>query len=175
MENWFSPGGGLMRRQRSVIRLCGDEVHKTHFSRRAADREAGWYEALPWAAPRLLRRNDNTLVIRRLETAEELPQWRPVAELAELLYRMEAVGVHHRDVHVKNVVRLPGGAPVLIDWETAVQRDAAPSYDLCGPKVSGVPVPRIHAKLREPAQWWGARFPSSIGKAWGADVPAKVD
>lgn len=175
MRNWISPDGNLLKRQRSVIRIRGDEVHKTHFNDRAADRETGWYEVLPWAAPKLLRREGNTLILQKLETAEELPQWRPVEELAALLHQLEAIDVHHRDVHVKNIVRLPCGKPALIDWETAVHQEAPCSYDLCGPKVSGVPIPRIHAKLREPAQWWGARFSSSIGKAWGADVPAKVD
>jgi hypothetical protein len=95
-----------------------------------------------------------------------------VAELHVLLLRLHAEGVHHRDVHVRNLVRAADGRPLLIDWETAIHWPSALSYDLHGPDASGVPVPEIHAA--HTPQWWGSPQRMSIRSQWGCDVPAEA-
>jgi len=141
--------------------------------RRAADAlaEIAWYQRVPWAAPRLLDADPATgrLVLQTLPVALDRPAWRPAAALAELLTALHRENIHHRDVHLRNLLIGPGGAPLLIDWETAIDQRARYSYDLYGPEVSGVPVPAIHTGLTP--QWWASAAPMSIRRRWGIDVP----
>lgn len=156
----------MIRRRRATIRVTADVTVKTHLTAAAAEAEAAWYRRVPWAAPRLLAVDGPALTVETLPTAAHSRGWRPVAELRHLLERLHGHGIHHRDVHVRNVVRGAGGVPLLIDWETAIHWPAARSYDLHGPASSGVPVPDIHAGLTP--QWWGSAQPSSISQRWEA-------
>jgi tRNA A-37 threonylcarbamoyl transferase component Bud32 len=154
-----------------VVRVGRERTTKRHRTEAAAEAEAEWYQRVPWAAPRLLDVDGATLVLETRPPALRLPGWRPVDELYALLLRLHAEGIHHRDVHVGNVVRGPDG-PQLIDWETATRQPSALSYDLYGPDASGVPVPGIHA--RHIPQWWGSQQRMSIKSRWGCDVPAEA-
>lgn len=152
------------RHDRAVVTLHDDVVVKTFSDVAAADRECTWYSEFGWATPWMVDRDGATVVIERLPLAVELPDWRPVAEMRALLERLHRCNVHHRDVHAKNVVRMPDGSPRLIDWETALIQSCGWSYDLHGPDRSGIPKPEIHARFR--AQWWGGDTPFSLGRFW---------
>lgn len=157
--------------RRAVVRVGRERTMKRYRSPAAAHAEAAWYQRVPWAAPRLLDVDGATLVLETLPVALRLPGWRPAAALRDLLLRLHAEGVHHRDVHVRNVVRGPSG-PLLIDWEAAICQPSTLSYDLYGPDASGVPVPEIHAQ--HIPQWWGSQQRMSIKSQWGCDVPAEA-
>jgi len=105
-----------------------------------------------------------TLTIETRHAGTAFPEWRPIEPLRELLSALHAEGIHHRDLHLKNVVKGPAGQPLLIDWETAIEYPAELSYDLHGPEASGVPIPEIHRRLI-PA-WWGSREKMSIKNQW---------
>ncbi|ABQ86171.1 hypothetical protein PBI_TWEETY_102 [Mycobacterium phage Tweety] len=135
----------------------------------AAAREIYWYRRLDYGHPELIDFDVDAgiLVTSFHAPCEQLPDYRPVAGLIELLERLQADHIHHRDIHPGNVVRGPDG-PLLIDWETAIEMDA-PSYDLHGP-ASGVPVPDIHTALpRRYEMWLGSDHRSSIKTLWGLD------
>lgn len=149
---------------RAVVEVFPDRTIKTYKEHALAAVEAEWYLRLPWACPRLLDLDGATLTIETCHAGTAFPEWRPVVELRELLSAVHAEGVHHRDVHLKNVVKGPGGRPLLIDWETAIEYPSEFSYDLHGPDVSGVPIPEIHRRLI-PA-WWGSREKMSIKNQW---------
>ncbi|MFC4124920.1 phosphotransferase [Nocardia rhizosphaerae] len=158
--------------RRALITVDRSAVTKTYSDLAQARAEVDWYRRVPWATPELLDADldRGVLVIARHRSAADHREDRPAGELAELLRRLEAAGVHHRDVHVGNVV-LTGDGPRLIDWETATSADA-PSYDLHGPEASGVPVPKIHTDLGTGYRmWWGAAHRMSIRSRWGCDVP----
>lgn len=161
-----------MSPQRASVRVGPQQTIKRYRTPEAAEAEAAWYQRVPWAAPRLLDAAGRSLV---LETCTPYvrcpPSWRPARELAELLRRVHAEGIHHRDVHVGNLVRADDGL-LLIDWETAIWQPSDLSYDLHGPEASGVPVPEIHA--RHTPQWWGSPQKMSIKSQWGCDVPAEA-
>lgn len=148
---------------RAKILVEPDHVIKTYEDPMLAAAEADWYRLVPWACPRLLDLDGATLTIERCEPATDVPEWRPVAALRELLSALHAEGIHHRDLHVKNVVGR-SGSPLLIDWETAILWPSERSYDLVGPDASGVPIPEIHTRLI-PA-WWGSRERMSIKNQW---------
>lgn len=156
----------IVRRPRAVIRVGPEVTIKSHVDAAAAAAEAGWYERVPWAAPRLLAVHGPDLHLQTLPVAAHLHTWRPVEQLRALLERLHGEGIHHRDVHVRNLVRGEGDEPLLIDWETAIHQPSPRSYDLHGPDASRVPVPHIHAGLTP--QWWGSAQQSSIAKRWGA-------
>lgn len=159
--------------RRAIVRVTPPRTFKRHRTAEAASAEASWYEQLPWACPPLLDIDGRLLVIGTCTPYVRCPpSWRPVTALAELLKRLHAEGVHHRDVHVRNLVRDQDGRPLLIDWETAVRQPSDLSYDLYGPDASGVPVPPIHA--RHTPQWWGSPQKMSIKSQWGCDVPAEA-
>lgn len=144
----------------------GEDVTVKRFaSEAAAAHEVSFYRLVPWACPPLLDVDGLTLTMRTLPVAVDLADWKPADELAELLCDIHAEDVHHRDVHVGNVVRGVDG-PLLIDWECAIRMHTDLSYDLHGPEPSGVPVPGIHRNL-EPCWWYGRRN-MSIYHAWGA-------
>jgi Ser/Thr protein kinase RdoA (MazF antagonist) len=150
--------------RRSSVLLGRGHVTKVFATEHAADREAEWYARFPWACPRLLSRDGATLVTERLPLAPRYRDRRNARALKELLEELHKAGVHHRDVHLGNVVLGPKG-PLLIDWETAIEQPAPVSYDLYGPEASGVPLPEIHSGLTP--QWWGSGHRLSIGKRWG--------
>lgn len=152
--------------RRAMVKVGRSCTVKRYATAAAAWAEVEWYERVPWAAPRLLDVEGAALIVETLPVAAALPGWRPAAALRELLEALHAEGVHHRDVHVRNIVRAGDGRPLLIDWETAIHQPAALSYDLHGPDASGVPVPEIHAGLTP--QWWGSPQPASISKRWRA-------
>lgn len=154
------------RHGRSTITVHGDVVVKEHADIEAARREAWWYDQFPWACPRLLGHSGATLVIERHPVAAEEPEWRPVAAMRALLERLHLCGVHHRDVHAKNVVRMPDDSPRLIDWETATMAWTERSYDLAGPEASGIDKPVEHEGYSE--QWWGGPTRWSLGRFWEA-------
>lgn len=140
------------RHGRTVVEIHDEWVVKRFTGRRAKDRERFFYMLLPDCCPRLLDHDDMSLTIERLPVATELPEWKPVAQTRALIERIFAAGVHHRDVHAKNLVRGRDGSPLLIDWETACIQRADRSYDLVGPDASGVPTPVEHDGYQ--AQWW---------------------
>ena len=157
---------------RALVRVGPQRTIKRYRTPAEAHAEAAWYGRVPWASPRLLAVDGATLVLETCTPQVRCgPDWRPVAELHELLRRLHAEGIHHRDVHVRNLVRGHHGEVLLVDWETAIHRPTPRSYDLHGPDVSGVPVPDIHA--RHTPQWWASPQRYSIRSQWGCDVPAE--
>ncbi|MCC9712071.1 phosphotransferase [Streptomyces sp. MNU76] len=159
--------------RRAAVTVGRSHTVKRYGSPAAAAAEACWYQRLPWAAPRLLDVDGAALVLQTRPTARALPWWQPAEALRELLQAVHAEGVHHRDVHVGNIVQAEDGAPLLIDWETALARPAPLSYDLHGPDASGVPVPAIHGGMTP--QWWGSPQKSSIRMRWRTDaVPTEM-
>lgn len=149
---------------RARVKVLPDRTTKTYLDPALAAIEAEWYLRVPWACPRLLDLDGATLTIETRHVATAFPEWRPIEPLRELLSALHAEGIHHRDLHLKNVVKGPAGQPLLIDWETAIEYPAELSYDLHGPEASGVPIPEIHRRLI-PA-WWGSREKMSIKNQW---------
>lgn len=157
----------LPERHGRAVTILGDGwVAKTFRDRDRFELECSFHGLVPWAMPRVLDTSTVacTVVTERLPVAVDLPDWRPVAELRALLERLERAGVHHRDVHTKNIVRGADGGPLLIDWETATIAPGKPSYDLHGPDRSGIAVPSEHDGYTP--QWWGATTRWSIRRAW---------
>lgn len=152
-----------LKAEARTFRVEGDVFYKTYASEAEAWAEAQWYQMVPWACPELLGVSGGTLAVRRHEVACDLPAWRPAGQLRDLLGRLHGMGIHHRDVHTRNVVRGADGRPLLIDWESATRQVSRFSYDLCGPVVSGVGLPDIH----DLPQWWGCGGAFSIGSHWG--------
>lgn len=152
--------------RRASVRVGRSHTVKRYATAAEAAAEAAWYERLPWAGPRLLGVDGPQLVLETRPAACAVMGWRPAVELRELLLAIHAEGVHHRDVHVRNIVQGPDGRPLLIDWETAIQQPCPLSYDLHGPEASGVPVPAIHEGLTP--QWWGSDQKMSIRMCWRA-------
>ena len=152
------------RHGRAVVELHDDRVVKTFADASYAEREWRWYARFPWATPRMVSRDGATVIVERLPLASELPDWRPVDQMKALLERLHASHVHHRDVHAKNVVRMPDGSPRLIDWETALIQRADYSYDIHGPDLSGVDKPAEHEGYSP--QWWDAGTKFSLGRWW---------
>jgi hypothetical protein len=152
---------------RAKVTVRPDVTTKTYVTPELAKAETNWYRLVSWAAPKLIDFHGSTLVIETCKPATELPDWRPVAALRDLLTMLHDEGLHHRDLHLKNVVRGRDGRPLLIDWETAIEYPAEFSYDLHGPAASGVPIPEIHTRLI-PA-WWGSREKMSIKNQWGIE------
>jgi hypothetical protein len=149
---------------RAVVEVRPDVTIKTYRDPIAAAEEANWYKIVPWAAPKLIDFDGLSLVIETCDRATDHLDWRPVAALRDLLTMLHDEAIHHRDLHLKNVVRGRDGRPLLIDWETAIIHPADLSYDLVGPEASGVPIPMIHRRFI-PA-WWGSRERMSIKNQW---------
>lgn len=159
---------------RAVVQVGRRWTIKRYRTAEAAAAEAYWYEVVPWAAPRLIRLDGPDLVLPTLPVAADFPSWRPVRALHQLLCDLHDAGIHHRDVHTKNIVMDQDGAPLLIDWETAVEYESNLAYDLYG-EDSGVPTPDIHLRAGLAAQHWKSPGQHSIGVAWRCDVPAAVE
>lgn len=162
-----------LRKARADLTITAQTVTKRYHSPARAANEIHWYRTLPFGCPQLIDADPDTgtLVIAYHPPATH----RPTTELLDLLRELEALHVHHRDVHPGNIVAGPDG-PLLIDWETAILADC-PSYDLYGPAVSGLPVPDIHTALRSKSSpngyvmWVGADHRMSIRNQWRADAP----
>lgn len=152
---------------RAIVTVGEYETHKTFRDPHVFEREIRWLETVPWACAELLSIDSETLTLttKTYRTALELPDWRPLDGLAYLLRSLGQSMIHHRDVHVKNIICVDG-EPRLLDWETATIHDGL-SYDLHGPV--DVPVPVIHGGFLP--QWWGSKEPYSIKSQWGVDVP----
>ena len=150
--------------ERATVEVYADRTTKAYHDHSMAQSEADWYQRVPWACPELLDFDGFKLTIATAHTAEAFPEWRPVGALREILVELHRLGVHHRDVHVKNVVKGPRGTPLLIDWETALHFPSRLSYDLHGPDASGVQIPDIHRRLI-PA-WWNSIQRTSIMNQW---------
>lgn len=146
---------------------------KHHPTEQDARTEARWFRRVPWATPVLLDVCGSTLVMQTLPCAWMMPEWQPVEALHDLIMRLFAEDIHHRDVHPGNIVRGADGLPRLVDWETAIEMPAPESYDLKG-KASGVPDPERHL-LAGYSQWWKSSSPCSIEKVWLSDVSAQPD
>lgn len=146
-----------------------------------ATAEIHWYQHLAGhrICPRLIDANPDTGTLVLATHPPAGRDYRPVRQLADLLYELESLGIAHRDVHPGNILAGPRG-PLLIDWETAIHAPGAPSYDLHGPDASGVAVPSIHQALRSRnsphgyIMWWASDHRRSIRNQWGADVPARM-
>jgi len=142
-----------------------------------AAREIRWYQDLDYAHPELIDADldKGVMVTRYYPPCIELPDYRPIGEIVNLLRRLEAEGIHHRDVHIENVVQAPDG-PLLIDWETAIRMPGHKSYDLHGPDSSGVPAPDIHLRFPHYRMWLGAEHKKSLKTVWGiSELPASMD
>lgn len=142
---------------------------KHHLNPRDAESEARWFREVPWATPHLLDVCGSLIVMQTLPTCWDLPSWQPVDELHDLIIRLHAHDVHHRDVHPGNIVRGMDGRPRLVDWETAIRQKADQPYDLAG-RSSGVPDPDRHLKAAY-SQWWESSSPCSIRNLWGQAAP----
>lgn len=138
-------------------------------SRQQTDHEAMFYALAAPFAPQVLWRTGTTLALQECPTAVELgaEAWHPYRALRALLETLHRWNIHHRDVHARNVVRLPSGAPGLIDWETAVLwpdwGDQIPSYDLEGPSEQ-LPPPPIHRGRY--VMHWNAPHPMAMARFW---------
>ena len=130
--------------------------------------EAQWYRRYPQFCPELVDVDGPDLVTRRLPVAWETPEWRDTNALVDLLLNLAACGVHHRDVHLRNIV-LDAGRPLLIDWYTATEAIDRPSYDLYG-EAAGLARPEGHIDY----QSWSTKNRWSIEEAWGVDVSTAV-
>lgn len=152
-----------MRREktRATLIIGPETVTKQFRNPTDADTEISWYQQLPpGIAPQILHAEDDVLVITKHPPAK--PERGP---LIQLLQRLQSLGIHHRDVHPGNIVQGPDG-PLLIDWETAIHA-TAPSYDLHGPEVSGIPIPAIHQALGTGyCMWLHSSHRLSIRNQW---------
>lgn len=153
----------------AVVRVEADLVIKRFRSPEDCAVEARWFRRLPQFCPELIAHDGVDLVTRRHDVAWETPSWRDPEALVKLVMAVHAEGVHHRDVHLRNIV-LRDGEPLLIDWYTAVECVQAEPYDLYGER-SGVPKPERHLDF----QCWDTPNPYSIREAWGIELSAVVD
>jgi tRNA A-37 threonylcarbamoyl transferase component Bud32 len=131
-------------------------------------------------APAVLDVTDTTLSIRRhepmldwIDTAPPTSSMREMGgRLLDLLERVHAVGVCHRDTHVRNFV-IDGGMPLIIDPKYAVESNPQQlCYDVHGPEASGVPVPDVHLNQGNENRfgvWWDAPYPHEdvLGRRFG--------
>lgn len=156
---------------RKEVRVEGDRVIK-HFPaavRHHLDREVAAYQALPWAAPKLLWHTDSEICVERCTPITDLPpDPADAVALRRLLGRVHEAGWVHGDVSLINVVKHPTRGPLLIDWETAGPADTSqPSYDLFGAEASGCPQVRIPPHQRSHGVWWGGPSQRSPLAWWG--------
>lgn len=153
----------ILNKRRASLTFEPSRVVKRFHRREDAERELGFYLKLPFGHPELIDFDDDTLVMERLTPVRE-SGGQPARALARLIGDLHRRGISHRDIHLDNIV-VRGGEPLLIDWETAIDR---PGYDLFGPD-SGVPVPDIHAELGY-EMWVAAPHRASILCEWRVDL-----
>lgn len=139
-----------MGRSKHTVTLEQGSILKTFTAPEACRRELEAYRLVPWAAPKLLSHEDMRI---RLEPCGVRLKRRHEPELRNLLEKIHAAGINHRDAHVGNVVVHRERGPLLIDWEHSTTSIGAVSYDLHGPEVSGVPDSEWHIG---PPMWWSA-------------------
>ncbi len=158
----------VIKRPRATIVVGSEHTTKTFHDLDAFDRERNWYIDLPWATPKLISARNGVITMKTGQIARH----GDIEELVNLLNRLQCNGIHHRDVHPRNIVHTPDGMR-LIDWETAIAGEpGAPSYDLNGPGGSGVPVPKIHQAIRSKnspngySMWIGSDHPASVKTQW---------
>lgn len=168
-----------LEKRRSILDIDPERgtVTKHYTDEVACARESYWYLTLDYGHPEVLDLDTagGVLVTRYHTPCTELPNYRPIKQLVELLRRLETDGIHHRDVHIENIVQGPDG-PLLIDWETAIHAPGHPSYDLHGPEVSGIPVPDIHVPLKRYRMWIGVEHRKSVKTLWNIrELPTTVD
>jgi hypothetical protein len=154
-----------IKRPRATIHIYRDRVEKHFRNPKHAAAERYWYTEVPWACPKLLSHSDTHITIERGTPATDMPDWHPLKEIRNLLMRLEKRNIHHRDVWPGNIIQTTDG-PKLIDWETATQHTAPHSYDLHGPRLSGIPIPDIHQNLNGYVMWWGSEHPKSLCNTW---------
>ena len=157
------------RHSRSRIEVDSEKTVKYFSEQAAAEHEISFYLEVPWACPKLFDYDATSIVIETLPVAIDIPYWKPKRLFLELLQRLHLHDIHHRDAHVKNILKRTDGYPVLIDWEFAIRQKSIYSYDIFGPARSGIPIPDGH-KFIVPAcnaaQWWGSPEPHSISRRW---------
>lgn len=159
-------GVTVLSRQRACTVIHPNITIKTFHRVEDGDRELSFYRRFPWACPPLVYTAPGVIVTETNPVAGNNPDQQPAYELFDLLQRLAAKHVHHRDVHPANIVLTEDG-PKLIDWETATL-DTGPSYDMLGPDMSGIPMPDIHIGCG--AQWWNSDDENSILNRWGVDI-----
>jgi Ser/Thr protein kinase RdoA (MazF antagonist) len=155
------------------VAVFQDHVRKTYATAQEAGREVMWYRQVPWATPRLLAFSGRTLHIERCVPAIESLDRRDPDGLFSLLLRLQERRIHHRDLHIRNVVFDGEGFVRLIDWEHAIRFDSAISYDIHGAARSGVPI--SPTCLGKEAWSWDASPRTSIRNYWGCDVSAQLE
>lgn len=152
----------------ALVHVTSTTVLKRFRSPEDCEIEARWYRRFPDFCAELVEVDGPDLVTRRYPVAWETPEWRDADALYRLLLDLGAAGVHHRDVHLRNIV-LDAGRPRLIDWYTAIEAPGRPSYDLYG-EDAGLERPPGHVDY----QCWTTPNRWSIKEAWGVDVPTDV-
>lgn len=152
----------------SLVHIEEDQVIKRFRSAEECAMEARWYRRFPEFSPEVVAHDGVDLVTRRYPVAWDTPEWRDAEAIVELLRAVHEHGVHHRDVHLRNIV-LREGKPILIDWFTAMECQQAISYDLYG-EGSLLPKPERHLDY----QSWDTPNPFSIKRAWGIELSAVV-
>lgn len=147
-----------------IVHLERDFAIKRFRSAQECETEARWFRRFPWAAPELVVQDGPDMMTRRYPVAWETSEWRDAHALKALILRLFAEGVHHRDVHLRNIV-LRDGQPLLIDWYTAIDHPSPVSYDLYGRRAA-LPKPEGHIDH----QCWDTPNPYSIKEAWGVGL-----
>ena len=101
-------------------------------------RERGFPAAAPFAAVIeklfILRRlylitffeEDAAALLDYLQTCKKRERMRVAARLAELLWGLHEAGVHHRDLHLRNVLVTREHRLILLDFDRAVKKPLSP-------------------------------------------------
>lgn len=167
-----------LQKTRSTITIDRHKrtVTKRYKNLETARTEIRWYQTLDYGHPQLLDADPDAgiMITRYHAPCTELPNYRPIRGLIRLLKQLQTDGIHHRDVHIENIVQAPQG-PLLIDWETGIHQPGHRSYDLYGPDESGVPAPDIHLRWPHYRMWIGSDHRKSVKTVWNLDeLPALV-
>ena len=101
-------------------------------------RERGFPAAAPFAAVIeklfILRRlylitffeEGAAVLLDYLQTCEKRERMRVAVRLAELLWGLHEAGVHHRDLHLRNVLVTRENRLILLDFDRAVKKPLSP-------------------------------------------------
>ncbi len=130
--------------------------------------KAHYYPRLSEAglAPKIIEITDECIVTVRYQTLED---WLthtsresrgPMKQaIKRLLLAVHTIGICHRDVHIGNIVLAEDGRPLLVDPDFATKSVNEHCYDLEGPTISEIAVPKQHIKAgggHEHGIWWGS-------------------
>lgn len=132
--------------------------------------EIAAYEAVPWAAPRLMWYGEGWLETERcvpllsLEYDQTLKYRDP---LRELLVNLHEAGWWHCDAALVNVVIHPSRGVLLVDWENAQRATSDLSYDLYGARLAGEVDKEMPASHRPDGVWWSGPWKESPAIYWG--------